>query len=229
MRCFPLAAFLLVVAMLAGCSAGATQVDRIAPSTTLANTAPDQLDLTVHLTLGDPTMPQQARLTIIVSHQNKLVQFTRAEEMTCNGTVLTRFLGAFEEAVSAVDLAGHPLRCTYTSGQATAPLTMLVPTLPVILAPHNGATVPRSGQTQIRYAALPHPFHLIAFGRASKAFPNAADQGPVQTLLDTRPLAAGQGTITLTEEVAPMLLQGDAFHALSGDAEASATIAVTWI
>ena len=229
MRYFSLVTILIVMVALVGCTASATQVDRVAPSTILADTSPAQLDLMVHLTLGnDVTMPHQSQLTIIVSHQDKLVQFTRDEQMTCNGLTLGRFMGSFEEEVAVANLAGLPLRCTYTSGQTSAMLTATVPTLPIILAPQNGATVPRGAQTLIRYAALAYPFHLGAFGPTSKAFPSDALQGPTQTLLDTRPLTVGSGTIALTEDVTPFLLQGTAFHTVGGDAQASATILVTW-
>ncbi|MBA3823523.1 MAG: hypothetical protein H0X24_06395 [Ktedonobacterales bacterium] len=221
--------FILLLLVLAGCTTGVTQVDRVAPSTTLADTSPGQLDLRVHLSYGTTlTSPSQALLTLAVSQGIKLVQFTRNEQMICNGVTLGRFTGAFEAAFPVSDLEGHSLVCTYTSGSASATLAATLPPAPVILVPHDGAAVARSAQTLVRYTARSSPFHLIAMGPTSKVFSVPATQGPTMTLLDTRSLTSGAGMLTLAEEVTPFPCQGPAFHSLSGDVSASATVAVTW-
>ena len=94
------------------------------------------------------------------------------------------------------------LSCTYTSGHHSAALTLALPAAPAILAPRDQARVPREAQTVVRYR-LPAGtlYGVVALAPASKMATGQEAAGDSQTVLDTRALAAGPGSVSLTMDL----------------------------
>ncbi len=229
-----LAGALAAVAFAAGCgTAGEFKSSQAGPSpVVLADTSPGQLQVGVYLSMGgyDPTRREGAILDINFTSAGRTVSFIRNEAVTCNGTALTRYTGAFEVTFRLGDIAGNAMKCVYASGNQSASITVMVPRRLVILKPREGETVTRAAQTDINYEADPSavPWGIVAISASVKA---SAPPGAVTSnhaALDTSNFTAGSGSIALTQQLDFIGVEAPAFRSVTGRANLMTMIQVVW-
>ncbi len=215
---------------------GDSTIDRAVTPVVLRDPAPDQLDVLVSITMGGYTADSRDLATIAVGFTSSgvPVQFEGAPSLTCNGAaiVLAQAVGGIPATPAPTALlVGKAFNCTYRVEQSTTTFTFTVPQAPAILTPLDQAQVPRSTATRISYHIDGGSLTgLVALGPRSKAFVRPDAQDPMPAILDTSGLAAGPGSITLTEALAPQVaLTGAPVKSLRVGGTALAVTAVVWM
>lgn len=228
--------FLLPLALLvAGCTGGnsgqTTDVSIAPDPIVLKDTSPGQLALFVSISMGsyDPANRDTTTIHLGIEAQGRPVQFGADEKMTCQGTPLQRFTGAFDGTFPTAAIADNPMICTYTSGQSSATVTFTVPAAPIILSPQDHAQLPRSARTPVQYRLAPGTLvGVVALGTRDKAVPQPGTQSNSQAIFDTSTFSSGSGTISLTQDLALPELHQSGFKSLASRGSAITMIEVIW-
>lgn len=236
-RVIPTLALMALIALLtAACAPGGAQSSSgsdIAPKPViLQNTAPNQLDVYVILTLGGYDRQTRGATTMTISFTSggRPVKFVGDERVTCDGKPLTRYVGAYEVSMPTASVAGKTLTCVYTSGASSASVALAVPQAPEIMTPHDGAATPRAAKTLVTYRTPPGALQgVVATGTRSKALPSPGAMTATQATIDTSALNAGAGAISLTEDLEPQALAPTTFKSLHVRGSAMTMIDVTWL
>lgn len=206
--------------------------DYVTPSVVLSDTALAQLESVLVVTMGgyDPATRDLTQLDINISSQGHPVQLVADEQIVCNNVTLQRFVGSFEASFPTAAVAGKSLTCTYTSGQASTSFTLTLPVAPAILSPPDQARVSREAHTVVRFQAPAGSVTgVVALAPASKAVAHQDTMSSSQAILDTRPLAAGAGSISLTEDLALPASPNPGFKSFRVRGTAMTMVAVTWV
>lgn len=222
--------FLLSLALaLAACGGIA---DYVPQPVVLPDTTPAQLDAFLAVTMGgyDAATRDMTQLHVGFAAGGRPVQFIADERVVCNGVTLQRFVGSFDAMVPTTTVAGKLLSCTYTSGHSSATFTLTVPAAPAILAPRNHAQVPREAQTVVQYRLPAGTVSgVVALAPAGKATADQGAAGNSQTLLDTRLLSPGSGSVALAMDLTLPNMPNPGFKSLRVRGEAMTMVAVTWV
>jgi hypothetical protein len=226
----------LAFAALAAACGGSSGLmsSQAAPSpVVLADTSPGQLQIGLFISMGgyDRSTRDGARVDINVTAGGHPVRFTRNEGVTCNGTALTRFVGAFEGTFPLDRISGKPMTCEYVSGTKSASVTLPVPRKLRILTPREGEAVPRGARTEITYDADPGgepPWAVVALSADAKASALPVNTTAARASLDTSNLTPGSGSISLTQQVILRGILAPAFRPVTGMANLMTSIQVVW-
>lgn len=213
-----------------------SQSDRWIPPIVLHNPSPRQLEVSFTITMGGYDRATRGTTTIGLSFgfNGRLVQFAGSERLTCNGTTipLQNQVASFQIAEAPTStLEGQMFVCIYRAASASATLTFTIPRAPVIRSPQDLAQVRRSTHTLVIYDAQGGTLMgVVALGLQAKAIapPTAPNTG--QVTLNTSAFPAGDGTITLTQVLAPLVTQtGVPFKSLQAGGTAMTMVSVTWV
>lgn len=217
---------------LAGCGGTPTMVDsRAGPSpVVLQDPTPDQLAVSVALNLGgyDLATRDQALLDVMFQHDGRPVRFVAGERVTCGGVAMKAYVGSFESHLSIATVAARNLSCTYSWKGGSAPLVIGVPSALTVLVPMEHQAVARGRETVVRFAgATGGEIWVVALSPSAKA---NATTTIGQAVLDTTRLAAGEGSIAVTDanNIALTSVQGPAFQSLTGSLRRMTSVAVVW-
>lgn len=213
-------------------------VDHAVPPVILHNPAPGTLEVTFNVNIAGYGADRGNTMIGLsfLSHGNT-VQLAGHEQLLCNGKAMLvhQQYALFQLAdAPSQSLAGKVMSCTYRVNTHSTTFSFVVPGAPSIRSPQNGASIPRSAHTIVSYNYNARSGKLdgvVALGILAKTISKQLNTpGPMQTVLDTSTFPSGQGSLVLTEELAPRVTwTGEAFRSLSAEGTASASVAVTWI
>ena len=239
---FPLliALCLLSGGLLVGCGGqGAvnSQPDSVvAAPILLRDASPRQLEAYIQITMGgyERATRETTNIELSFSSNGRLVQFASNEHLTCNGVdvFLHNQVASFQivEAPTST-LEGKTYSCTYAAGGASATLTFTVPKSPAIRSPQDQAQVSRSTHTLITYLAQGGELMgIVALSPSMKAIAQLDTPGLLQATVDTSAFLKGEGSISLTQTLAPRINQtGVSFKSFGAAGTAMTMVAVTWV
>jgi hypothetical protein len=147
-------------------------------------------------------------------------------EFVCNGEKLTQSLAV---VLPTAQVAGQPFTCRLTAGGTTASLRFALPVAPRITRPADGAQVRHDLATTVSYQIPPGQLSgVVALGTGTKTFATGARASATSARLDTVALAAGPGSITLSEQLDPPAITASGFAGVTAQGMAMTAIAVTW-
>jgi hypothetical protein len=224
--------------MAAGCGAGPANTagvqSQVGPSpVVLADTSPGQLQVSVMLSTGgyDVATRENTRIDVAFSAGGHPVKFVSGERVTCDSVGLIQYTGTFEGTFVTAVIAGKPLTCRYLHGAKSSSIEISVPKRFVVLSPREHDVIPRGTRTVVTFDAATSSglWGVVALGPMSKAVahPDAITAG--QATLDTTGLQAGTGSLAFTLQPGQLRLAAPEFKAVSGSAQSSTMIAVTWV
>ncbi|TME57725.1 MAG: hypothetical protein E6I58_04880 [Chloroflexi bacterium] len=230
-----LAGALAFAALAAACggSSGLTSSQPAPSPVILADTSPGRFQVSVFVSMGgyDRTSRDSATLDINVTAGGHPIRFTRNEGVTCNGTALTRFVGAFEGTFPLDGISGKAMTCEYVSGTKSASVTLAMPRKLRILTPREGEAVSRGARTDITYDADPSgapPWGVVAISADAKASALPMNTTSTHSALDTSTFTPGPGSIALTQQVILRGILAPAFRPVTGMANLMTSIQVVW-
>ncbi|HEV2237256.1 MAG TPA: hypothetical protein VGR57_11400 [Ktedonobacterales bacterium] len=205
---------------------------------TLRDPTADQLRVQVGVVMGgyDAQSRDTTRISVDFISNNSPAHIVGTATLTCNGQALsmTRPLNDQQVQAPTATLAGQVYRCVYQVGTSATEFSFTLPQAPRILSPQDGASVPRGAAVTVIYqqggqvALLP----VDAHGNHGTCSVTAT-----QATCDTRSLAAGPGSIRLTESVTPgaasapiptAATSGPAFQTVSIGYTVLTAVLVTW-
>lgn len=213
-------------------------VDHAVPLVILHDPAPGALEVVFNIDIaGYGADRGNTMIGLSFLSHGSVVQLAGHEQLLCNGKAMPvhQQYALFQLAdAPSQSLAGKLMSCTYRVNTHTTTFSFVVPGTPVILSPHEGASVPRSTHTVVSYnydARSGKLDGVVALGVLAKTVSKQLNTpGPMQTSLDTSAFPSGKGSLVLTEELTPRASwTGEAFRSLSAEGTASASVAVTWI
>ncbi len=202
----------------------------------LRDASPRQLEAYIHITMGgyERATRETTGVDLSFSSNGRLVQFAGNEHLTCNGTAVSLHnqVASFQivEAPTTT-LEGKTYSCTYGVGGASATLTFTIPQAPAIRSPQDQAQVSRSTHTLITYQAQDGKLMgIVALSPSMKAIARVDTPGLLQATVDTSAFPKGEGSISLTQTLAPSVTQtGVPFKSFGAQGIAMTMVAVTWI
>ncbi len=213
-------------------------VDHSIPPVILRDPVPGTLEAALNVNIaGYGADRGNTMIGLVFLSRGNVVQLAGHEQLLCNGKALPvhQQYAEFQLAdAPSQSLAGKVMSCTYRVSTHVTTFSFVVPHAPLIRSPHEGAQVPRSAHTVVTYAYDEQSGKLdgvVALGILAKTLSKQLNTpGPMQTTLDTSAFPPGEGSLVLSETLAPRVTwTGEAFRALSAEGTASASVTVTWV
>jgi hypothetical protein len=121
------------------------------------------------------------------------------------------------------------MSCVYVSGDKSATIDFRIPKKLAILLPREHEAVQRSAHAAVGYSSnADAQVWVVALSPMSKAVSRPDEAGPTQATVDTRSLAAGPGSIALTQDP-DLRVNAPQFASVSAGAQLMTMIAVSWL
>jgi hypothetical protein len=208
------------MAGLAGCysPAGGQPVD----------VAASELSIQPAIIDSDPS-PSDGKLPVIVQFYRGggFVQLAGTSTVTCNGIALTWNGLGYAERVPVV-APGGTLAFVHVRGGETAQIAVTVPPRPVVTAPASGASVARTTNLAISYAAAASAGVRPGASDGTSALAGTEQPDTGTATIDVSQLHAGPGTIDISRRIVSTA-GGTGFGAVSATYTiSSASTHVTW-
>lgn len=231
-----LAPLILVVLAFSACAPTRAAFSRVTPTPYyLPDTAASALDVTVSISVGGDSLSSVgARVSVSFSVTGHLVAFRDGETLSCDGAaavVLSSMRYGAEDQFSPTGVGtGHPFSCTYTSKGRSASFAVVIPVAPEIIAPTEGATLPREQALPVTYQSVNGSAELDAFSGADIPPTDTSVKitDPNQMTVDTSAFVPGPGQIEIIETPVVRVIAAGSFHSFTADCGATALIHVTW-
>ncbi len=131
-------------------------------------------------------------------------------------------------------LEDKTMSCTYRVRNISSTFSFTVPRTPAIRSPQDGARLLRSVHTVVTYdydVQGGKLLGIVALGPGAKTLTDHLNPpGPIQATLDTSRFPTGEGSFSLSQEIAPRVTwTGMPFRSLAAEGTANAIVTVTWI
>jgi hypothetical protein len=212
--------------------------DRAIPPVILHDPAPGELEVSFNVNIAGYGADRGNTLIGLsfLSHGNT-VQLIGHEELLCNGRAMAvHSQYALFQLVDAPSktLEGNTMSCTYRVRNISSTFSFTVPRTPAFRSPQDGARVLRSVHTVVTYdydVQGGKLLGIVALGPGAKTVTDHLNPpGPIQATLDTSRFPTGEGSFSLSQEIAPRVTwTGMPFRSLAAEGTANAMVTVTWI
>jgi hypothetical protein len=202
----------------------------------LHDPTPNELEVVFNVNMGGYGADREKTMVGLsfLSHEN-VAQLIGHEQLMCNRKAMPvhQQYALFQLADAPTrTLEGKTMSCTYRAGNTSTTFSFTVPRAPVIRSPQDGARLHRSARTVVTYdydVQAGKLLGIVALGPGAKTF-NLDTPGRMQVTLDTNAFPTGEGSLSLSQALAPSVTRtGAPFQSLDAEGMVEAQVAVTWI
>lgn len=216
-------------------------IDQAVPPIVLRNPSPDQLDVSLSVTIDQQISDAQPQIEVGLGFesQRKTVQFSGDERVSCDGATvdLKNQYAIFEIfRAPAAQAIGKTVHCDYTAGGTTAGFSLEIPQAPMILSPKAGSQIVRNQHTIVTFQCDPGTCSMlgvVALAPSSPSLKNIATlgvPGPMQADINTSIFAPGEGSLALTASLTPHVVStGTPFKSVRAFGSVTVSSKVTWV
>lgn len=211
---------------------------RSAPTITLDNTDPANIDLAITVQIVHHLPPEAPHFIIepmFYYQQTKIIQFKKGEKLVCGGNNIPADSSSAYISYT-LPTQGTVMPCTYISPQGQASFSFTIPEQVKIITPASNAGVIRSEQTSIDIQVAPgckglgiRTGYKNTKGGYSVTTVEAPDGCAAQQTINTLSLPQGQGVLGIEDvENEGSIANNDGFHSLDFSIFTETDIPVTW-
>jgi hypothetical protein len=215
--------------------------DQAVPPIVLRNPSPDQLDVTLSVTIDQQIGDAQPQIEVGLGFesQGKTVQFSGDEHVSCDGATVdlkNRYAIFQVFRAPATQVVGKTVHCDYTVSGTTAGFSLEIPQAPMILSPKAGSQVVRNQHTIVTFQCDPATCTMIGVVALAPSSPSPKNiaklgvPGPMQAEINTAIFAPGEGSLALTTSLTPhVATTGAAFKSVRAFGSVTVSSKVTWV